>query len=69
MTFLNSSVEGADTETIRLIALQMKETGADIHAIGDGGFAGCTTPENVMQLSISLKGKPYTYFRMASTNI
>lgn len=68
MTFLNSSVEGADQDTIRLIALQMKETGADIHAIGDGGFAGCTTPENVMQLSISLKGKPYTYFRMASRN-
>lgn len=68
MTFLNSSVEGADQDTIRLIALQMKETGADIHAIGDGGFSGCTTPENVMQLSISLKGKPYTYFRMASRN-
>ncbi|MDQ0360233.1 DUF7916 family protein [Breznakia pachnodae] len=68
MTFLNSSVEGADTDTIRLIALMMKETGADIHAIGDGGFAGCTIPENIMQLSISLKGKPYTYFRMASTN-
>jgi len=68
MTFLNSSVECADAETIRLIALQMKETGADIHAIGDGGFSGCSTPENVMQLSISLKGKHYTYFRMASTN-
>lgn len=68
MTFLNSSVEGADTETIRQIALKMKETGADIHAIGDGGFAGCTTPENIQQLSISLKGKPYTYFRMASVN-
>ncbi|MFL2072882.1 hypothetical protein ACEN32_11315 [Marinilactibacillus psychrotolerans] len=68
MTFLNSSVEGADQDTIRMIALKMKETGADIHAIGDGGFAGCTTPENIQQLSISLKGKPYTYFRMASTN-
>lgn len=69
MSFLNSSVEGADTDTIRLIALMMKETGADIHAIGDGGFSGCTTPENVQQLSISIKGKPYTYFRMASWNI
>lgn len=68
MSFLNSSVEGADQDTIRMIALMMKETGADIHAIGDGGFSGCTTPENVMQLSISLKGKPYTYFRMASRN-
>ena len=68
MTFLNSSVECADEATIRQIALMMKETGADIHAIGDGGFAGCSTPENVLQLSISLKGKHYTYFRMASTN-
>lgn len=68
MTFLNSSVEGADPDTIRLIALKMKETGADIHAIGDGGFAGCTSPENIFQLSISIKGKPYTYFRMASVN-
>lgn len=68
MCFLNSSVEGADVDTIRLIALKMKETGADIHAIGDGGFGGCTIPENIMQLSISLKGRSYTYFRMASVN-
>ena len=68
MTFLNSSVECADPDTIRLIALKMKETGADIHAIGDGGFSGCTSPENIYQLSVSLKGKHYTYFRMASVN-
>ena len=68
MTFLNSSVEGADPNTVRLIALKMKETGADIHAIGDGGFASCSSPENIHQLSISIKGRPYTYFRMASVN-
>lgn len=68
MTFLNSSVEAADPDTIRLIALKMKETGADIHAIGDGGFAGCTSPENIHQLSVSIKGRQYTYFRMASWN-
>ncbi len=54
---------------MRLIALKMKETGAVVHAIGDGGFAGCTSPENIHQLSVSIKGRPYTYFRMASTNI
>lgn len=68
MTFLNSSVEGADPDTVRLIALKMKETGADIHAIGDGGFSGCTSPENIQQLSYSIKGRPMTWFRMASTN-
>ena len=68
MCFLNCSVEGADVDTVRSIALMMKETGADIHAIGDGGFGGCTSPENIYQLSVTLKGKMYTYFRMASVN-
>lgn len=66
MSFLDSSLEGTDTATIRDIALKIKETGADVIAIGDGGFSGCPIPENIMQLSISIKGKPYTYFRMAS---
>ena len=68
LTFLNSSVECADPDTIRLIALKMKETGADIHAIGDGGFAGCSSPKNVYQLSVSLKGEHYTWFRLACVN-
>lgn len=68
LSFLNSSVEGSDAETIRLITLLMKQTGVDIHAIGDGGFGGCSTPENMYQMSISLKGKSYTYFKMATTN-
>lgn len=49
------------SNVVRLIALKMKETGADVHAIGDGGFAGCTSPENIHQLSVSIKGRPYTY--------
>ena len=64
LSFLNSSVEGADVETIRLIALMMKQTGADIHAIGDGGYAGTPMPENVYQLAISIKGKRHTIKRM-----
>lgn len=31
-------------------------------------IAGCSSPENVQQLSFSIKGKPYTYYRMASVN-
>ena len=38
------------SNVVRLIALKMKETGADVHAIGDGGFADCTSPENIHQL-------------------
>ena len=68
LSFLNSSVECADTDTIREVGILMKQTGADIYAIGDGGFGGCSWPENIYQLSVTVKGKPYTWFRMASVN-
>ena len=42
--------------------------GADIQAIGDGGFCGMPSPENIRQMSVTLKGRQKTYFRMASTN-
>ena len=66
LTFLNSSVEMADTDTIRQVALLMKQTGADIHAIGDGGFGAGTWPENIYQLAVSIKGKQYTWKKMAT---
>ncbi|AHC18270.2 hypothetical protein X809_02930 [Paenibacillus polymyxa CR1] len=64
LSFLNSSVEGADVQTIAWIALMMKQTGADIHAIGDGGYAGTPLPENVYQLALSIKGRRHTIKRM-----
>lgn len=65
MSFLNSNVEAADTDTIRAITLMMKQTGCDVHAIGDGGFGGGTWPENIYQMAITLKGKAYTWAQMA----
>ncbi|WP_442896335.1 DUF7916 family protein [Enterococcus sp. BWB1-3] len=44
------------------------EDGAEIQAISNGDFPGCTMLEKVTEFSISLKGKPYMYFRMASRN-
>lgn len=64
LSFLNSSVEGADTQTIAMIGLLMKQTGADIHAIGDGGYAGTPLPENVYQLALTIKGRRHTIKRM-----
>lgn len=66
MCFLNSNVECADQETIRQIAILMKQTGADVHAIGDGGFGGGTWPENIYQMAITMKGKVYTWQKMAT---
>lgn len=68
MSFLNSNVEAADIDTIRQITLWMKQTGCDVHAIGDGGFGGGTWPENIYQMAITLKGKAYTWQQMATSN-
>lgn len=66
MSFLNSNVEAADRDTIREITLMMKQTGCDVHAIGDGGFGGGTWPENIYQMAVTLKGKAYTWAQMAT---
>jgi hypothetical protein len=68
MSFIDGSVEGADIDTIRLIALESRETGADIHAIGDAGLSGMTVPENIFQLSLTAKGRRLTYKRLAYKN-
>lgn len=65
MTAIGTSQEGADISTIRAIALQSKMTGADLHHLGDAGYAGIALPENIMEYSIVIRGKRHTYRRMA----
>ena len=65
MTAIGTSQEGADTDTIRMIALNCKMAGADIHHIGDSGYNGMAVPENIMAYSIAIRGVRHTYRRMA----
>ncbi len=67
MTAIGTSQEGADEDTIRMIALAAKEAGADIHHIGDSGYNGMAVPENIMAYSIAVRGIRHTYRRMASS--
>lgn len=60
-----SDQEGTDKGTVRQIALMSKTAGADIHHIGDAGYGGMAIPENIMALSIAIKGRRHTYRRMA----
>jgi hypothetical protein len=65
MTTIGTSQEGADTETIKQIALYAKMAGADIHHIGDAGYAGFAVPENILAYSIAIRGRRHTFRRMA----
>lgn len=64
MTAIGTSQEGSDKETVKNIALLSKMAGADIQHIGDAGFSGIAFPENIMELSIAVRGKRHTYRRM-----
>jgi hypothetical protein len=65
ITAIGTSQEGADTNTIRQIALMCKMTGTDLHHIGDTGYPGAAIPENIMAYSIAIRGVRHTYHRMA----
>lgn len=65
MTSIGTSQEGADVETIRRIALMCKMAGTDIHHLGDSGYTGVASPENVTAYSVVIKGVRHTYRRMA----
>lgn len=67
LTSIGTSQEGADVDTIRRIALQCKMTGADIHHLGDAGYAGMALPENIFAYSVAVRGVRHTYHRMASS--
>lgn len=64
---IGTSQEGSDVNTIREIALSNKRIGFDISHIGDCGYFGVALPENIMAMSIAIKGRRHTYFRMANS--
>ncbi len=67
ITAIGTSQEGADTATIRQIALMCKMTGTDIHHLGDAGYGGMALPENIQAYSIAVRGIRHTYHRMAAS--
>lgn len=66
-TAIGTSQEGADTDTIRRIALMCKMTGTDMHHLGDTGYTGMALPENIQAYSVAIRGVRHTYHRMAAS--
>ncbi len=67
LSAIGTSQEGSDESTIRQIALTNKRCGIDIQHIGDAGWSGVALPENIMALSIAIRGKRWTYVKMAGS--
>ena len=67
ITASGTSQGGADTSTIKQLALMCKMTGTDIHHLGDAGYAGMSLPENIMAYSVAIRGVRHTYHRMAAS--
>ncbi|MDR1187761.1 MAG: hypothetical protein LBK95_09970 [Bifidobacteriaceae bacterium] len=64
--WIASSQEGADTGTVRTITLDCKKAGADMLTISDVWLGeSVPDPENILALSVALRGRRHTYRRMA----
>ena len=64
--WIASSQEGADTATIRAIALASKQAGTDMMTISDVWLnESVPDPENIVTLGLALRGRRHTYRRMA----
>ncbi|MEN8078339.1 haloacid dehalogenase-like hydrolase [Clostridioides difficile] len=67
MTTIGTSQEGSSESVIEKIALMSKMAGADIQHIGDCATFGMALPENIMKLSVTIRGIRHTYRRMAQS--
>jgi len=67
LTLIGTSQEGASPSTIEQIALMSKMAGADMQHIGDAGTIGLAAPENILALSMVIRGRRHTWHRMAAS--
>ena len=65
LSAIGTSQETSDTETIREIALRNKICGVDIQHIGDAGYGGLATVDNIYALSKAIRGVRHTVSRLA----
>lgn len=64
---VSTSQEGSDIQTMKSMALMAKQAGADMYDFGDANSNGIAAPENIFALSLAVRGKRHTYFRIASS--
>ena len=65
LSAIGTSQEGSSREVIEQIAIRNKVAGVDIQHIGDAGYGGLATVENIYALSVAIRGVRHTVARMA----
>lgn len=60
LSAIGTSQESSSKETIRNIAIMNKIIGVDIQHIGDAGYSGLAPYENILELSIAIRGVRHT---------
>lgn len=65
LSAIGTSQETSDTDTIKEIALRNKICGVDIQHIGDAGYGGLATIDNIYALSKAIRGVRHTVSRLA----
>ena len=65
LSAIGTSQETSDTDTIKEIALRNKICGVDIQHIGDAGYGGLATVDNIYALSKAIRGVRHTVSRLA----
>ncbi len=68
MTTIGTSQEGSTESFIESVAQMSKMAGADVQHTGDAGVSGMTPPENILRLSITMRGRRHTYRRMSRSS-
>ena len=64
---VSTSQEGSDIETIKRMGIEAKQAGADLYDFGDANTNGIPSLDNIMALSLAIRGKRHTYFRIGSS--
>lgn len=52
-------------ENIQQMALNAKMLGGDVYRLDEAGLAGMPLPENILEFSLTIRGKRHIYRRMA----
>ena len=65
MSTIGTSQESATPAVIEQLALRNKVAGVDIQHIGDAGYGGLADVQNIMALSVAIRGMRHTVARMS----